>query len=121
VKYGMPRTVKVMGMKVKVVFGKGKADEVAEVSHLGEWVHEADGFRLVGHASSRFGTIGIDSRQSEDQQVDTFVHENLHLMLMLTQADDEDLVFRFTPILIDWLRRNPRAVEYIMQKRLVSW
>lgn len=122
--WGMPRVVNILGQKVRISLGKGKSDEVFQEAHLGEWVHAhegADDEYRVGTFSMRFGRIGIDSRQSDDQLADTFLHENLHAMLRLVQADDEDLVFRLTPVLLDWLRRNPKAVQYLTQKRLVNW
>lgn len=110
-----PRTLKVLGQKVSVKFVK---DVDTAVDGVVGHDHEEKG--RVGHADMRFGLIHVSTLQSDDQFADTYLHETLHAMLMLVGHDDETTVFRVTPVLLDFLRKNPRFVEFIMQKRLVS-
>lgn len=88
----------------------------AEHHHDGE---EDDG--LFGHADHRHSVLAIGDDMSVSQQQDTMLHETLHAVLVYVGKDDEDLVSCLTPPLLDALQRNPRLVEYLMQKRLVSW
>lgn len=114
-----PRTVRVLGQRFQTFVGPNRANVVAAATCDGE--HEDT--ERVGHTNLSKGVCGIDSNQSEDQIADTVLHEWLHVMLMLVGHDDEQLVFRLSPVLLDFIRRNPRAVEYLVggNRRLVRW
>jgi len=109
----MPRSVKVMGQRFTI----------EKYAHINE---EIDGhnFNLLGHADSdeqkiRLTTDGI----GDDRKREVFLHENLHAMVnvaglprdILIDDKDEAAIKRLAPILLLWLRDNPRAVAYLME------
>lgn len=72
-----------------------------------------NGDPLAGHVDLTRGLLTIRTDQSPDQIADTFLHESLHVMLLMVGHDSEELVWRLSPVLLQWLRDNPRAVEYL--------
>lgn len=73
-----------------------------------------DGAYGASHHRANIMLIGTDMAPS--QQADTLLHEALHCMLVQIGADNERLVWRLTPVLLDFIRRNPRAVEFLTAK-----
>jgi hypothetical protein len=78
-----------------------------------------------GHRHEAFGLFVPQERliylrkgMAPDYERQTFLHENLHLIIetanILTD-DEEALVHRLSPILLSWLRENPDAVEYLQE------
>lgn len=65
-------------------------------------------------------TITMCKGQGPDRERTTFVHENLHAMItfggMAQVSGEEDMVTRLAPILLSWLRENPRTVAYLMER-----
>lgn len=96
----MPRVVKVLGQRI-------------EVSHPAH-IESEDG--RVGEADLQHGYIMVGKHQSPDQQKDTFLHEVLHLCALQGGVDDEATVARLAPILLDFMRRNPNAVNYLTER-----
>jgi hypothetical protein len=67
-------------------------------------------------------SIHIAIGMGPEKQRQTFVHENLHLMLEVAGlADaydsDEKLVTRLAPVLLSWIRENPAAMAYLQEQR----
>lgn len=108
-KYPLPTSVKVGPHPYKVA----ASDDVAHATG------EDEG--LFGHVDHRACVITIGSDMSLSQSQDTVLHEALHAVLLYLGKDDEDLVALITPPLLDLLQRNPRMVEYLVQKRVLSW
>ncbi len=104
-----PRLIRVLGQRIQVFTGLNKPDQIGAALH--DTDHRSG---RSGIASIQHGMIGVQSNQSDDQLADTFLHETLHIMLGMVSHDDEDTVFRLTPVLLDFMRRNPRAVEFLM-------
>ncbi len=93
---------------------------VTAVPDVGHVVHDGDE-DLLGHVDHRSGEITLGTDMSASQKQDTLLHELLHAVLDLLGRDDEALVRLMTPPLLDLLQRNPKLVEYLMQRRLISW
>jgi hypothetical protein len=114
-----PPVVRIIGQRVETVYGKRAPAGIAFANEPGA---ATDG--AVGRANIQYGKIAVESDQSEDQQADTALHEWLHIMLLMAGlGHQEEVVNRLSPILLDFLRRNPRAVEYLVGggRRLVRW
>jgi hypothetical protein len=90
---------------------------------------DADAVRATEHRIQSSGIYGaIDHRdlsivlapdQAEGQLRDTLLHEVLHGVMAITGGgvdDEEELVLRITPTLLDTLRRNPELVTYLMDE-----
>lgn len=80
-----------------------------------------------GLYDERTQVIKIDAHLPFERQRETFLHENLHAMMSAGQLDallvaeaeglDEHLVGILAPILLCWMRENPRAVAYLCEVR----
>jgi len=73
---------------------------------------------LDGQFDHRKNEIAVHPGQHPDQQAETLLHEILHAVFGFTKLDDlsndEDVVNRLAPALLDTLRRNPALVMYLM-------
>lgn len=66
-------------------------------------------------------TIHVATGMGPDKERQTFVHENLHLMLEVAGlADaydsDEKLVTRLAPVLLSWIRENRAVMAYLQER-----
>ncbi len=75
---------------------------------------------LAGRCSHRTLTIHVDPDQARSQMRDTLLHEVLHAVANMTALDnewgdeqEEEVILRLAPALLDVLRRNPRLVEFL--------
>ena len=66
--------------------------------------------------------IRLAAKQGPSQRRETFLHECMHgttslagLRVEWGEDRDESCVTRLAPILLDFLRRNPRAVEFLVE------
>ena len=66
--------------------------------------------------------IRLAGKQGPSQLRETLLHESLHAMTSLAglrvewgEDRDESCVTRLAPILLDFLRRNPRVVEFLVE------
>jgi hypothetical protein len=69
--------------------------------------------------------IFISDALGAERQREVFLHENLHAMLSICSLDvviedgtpglSEHLVGILAPVLLDWLRSNPPAYDYLME------
>lgn len=63
--------------------------------------------------------ILITPNQHEDQARDTLLHECLHVIAQQTVTlkiydEQEDLILRWTPVLLGLLRDNPELVDFLL-------
>jgi hypothetical protein len=109
--------VRILGQRIQTFVGPDRVHQT--LAATGERAHHS----AVGIALTQHGVVAIESHQSEDQVADTVLHEWLHVMGVLAGVDSERVVSRLTPILLDFMRRNPRAVEYLLGEpfRVVRW
>jgi hypothetical protein len=63
--------------------------------------------------------IHVAPNLSREASIDTYLHENIHGILSTTgffegdELAEEKFVLAFTPRLLEWIRKNPRALEAI--------
>jgi hypothetical protein len=85
---------------------------VKQAMHPEEHVSEG----LLGFASHQKNQIVVGTMLAPSQQRDTLLHEVLHSLLVQIAMDNERLVWRLAPTLLDFMRRNPRAVDFLTEK-----
>lgn len=95
-----PGTLRILGQRVRVNLRAHVEDD-------------EDGAGRAGHMDIAEGAMTIGTHQSEDQIADTLVHETLHFMLQFIGHDDETMVWRLSPVLLQFLRENPRWYEAV--------
>lgn len=87
------------------------------------WLEAAvrEGSEVYGTTDHAKCLIVVDPKQVLGQRRDTLLHETLHCLTEITGLaselgpdNDERLVRRLTPMLLDVLRNNPRLVAYLM-------
>lgn len=103
-----PKAVQVGPHRYKLQIGR---DAIAKASH-------ADGATLMGWTDKAAHRIAVDPDQSLSSQRDTVLHECLHAIaesvhIGLTPDDEEALVRRLAPALLDLLRRNPKLTAWL--------
>ena len=109
----MPKTTRVMGQKYTVVLKPGLSTEHPHA--------EGMSVDLLGLCDSNAQTIWLEPYQGVDRIRETFLHEHLHAMLGvvgLSSAlgeNEEEVVKRLSPVLFEFLRRNPRAVQFLTE------
>jgi len=109
----MPRVLRLVGQRIKVTLH----DEIDLSADLGP------GAQAYGVWKENDSEILLCKGQSHYRLRNTFVHENLHainatagLDNLLGHEAEEDLVNRMAPVLLSWLRENPRAVAWLQEK-----
>lgn len=75
---------------------------------------------LLGKTRHTRQHLLIGTRQHAEQVRDTLLHECLHVVANQTatlknSVKQEDLILRWTPVLIAMLRDNPELVDYLVQ------
>lgn len=95
------------------------------------WVHEGD-IPDDTHMHKAYGTyneaeqsITLDDSLAFERIRESFLHENLHAMMAVTQLDslleaqsvgfEEHTVSSLAPVLLSWLRDNPQAVAFLSE------
>lgn len=86
----------------------------------GQHVHEA-----YGIYDERPQRISLDKGLPFERQRETLLHESLHAMFSITNLDtilsreaeglDEHIVSVLSPVLLAFLRENPRTVAYLQE------
>ena len=76
---------------------------------------------LYGYTDHLGLVIGIAPGVAEDNQTETLLHEVLHCIIRLmgldwSTEDEEKIIKRLSPLLIDTLRRNPGLVAYLLNQ-----
>jgi hypothetical protein len=108
----LPRSVVVLGQRFKVYHIK---DLSLDASH-GEHSATLD---VLGICDSDEQVIFIEQAQGKDKTAETFLHENLHAIIAMAGlreelADNEEVIVkRLAPIMLDWLRRNPNVYTFL--------
>lgn len=109
----LPRSVLVLGQRFKVHHIKNLRLDPAPGEHA---VH----LDVLGICDSDEQVICIEQLQADDKKAETFLHENLHAILAMAGLRDEfvgdqeeRIVKRMAPIMLDWLRRNPNVYTFL--------
>lgn len=122
---GVPRSVKIMGQRFVVGVTKDlkvavEAETTTDLPGDGEWHHEHELRAVNGVCDSDSQVIAIDAGLGDDKTRETFLHENLHAMLSLAgmKGDldgvaEERVIKRLSPILLLYLRDNPRVYTFL--------
>lgn len=108
----MPRRTTILGQRIWVQMHKNLAVEHPSV--VGEHID------LLGLCDGDAQRIRIDPAQGPDKLRETYLHEHLHAMIGLVGMRDdlqdgveEDIVKRLAPILLLFLRENPRVYTFL--------
>lgn len=117
---GMPRTTKVLGQKFTVKAVKGLT-----VSGHDEQ-HESISLDIIGLCEPTQNTISVDTDMATDRFKEVFLHEHLHALIAMagltrdciTAEQDEAIAKRLAPILLLFLRDNPRVYTFLTGRRL---
>ena len=128
---GMPRRTRIMGQRFAVQPIKDL--KVAEV-HVSPgaldasgWQHgEPEVFNVQGLCDADAQVIQIETEGiGFDRFRETYLHEHLHAMMALgglrdtiSARDDEVIAKRLAPILLQFLRDNPRVYTFLTGRRL---
>lgn len=80
------------------------------------------GVELDGQWQARSLTIVIRPDLAADLEAETLVHEVLHVLFAIAGVEDdageqEAIVTRLSPLLLDTLRRNPLMVRYLLERQ----
>lgn len=110
-----------MGLPAQIQVGAARYVVVAEQRLIDELSVE-DRVDLNGQCDRRRLRIALRPGMAPDREAITVVHEVLHAiteMVGLTDRFDadqeEDIVSRLAPALLDVLRRNPQLVAYLAE------
>lgn len=103
-----PRSFRILGQRYRVDNPKTFKDP-------------EDGESLLGHIDHDYGLVTVSGTQSPDQMAETFLHEVLHALLdkvghgsnQMGAEEHEAMVNRLAPVLLLFLRDNPRVIEYL--------
>lgn len=120
----MPRTVRLLTQAITVRIAPGDLHIIEDAPEEG---HEhASGYQVLGTYDSATNLILLDRNLAADKQRMVFIHENIHAMLDAANLDsilgahakglDEHVCASLAPVLLSWMRENPRAVAYIMER-----
>lgn len=125
----MPRSTRIMGQKflirtaeqVEVPTGRVSAEDLER--HGEGWVHE-EHLQVLGVCDRDQMVIGMTLDTGWDRFRETFLHENLHAMIAKSGMNndilhglEENVVARLSPILLQFVRDNPRALRFLAEKR----
>jgi hypothetical protein len=95
-----------------------------------EWVHgepdeQQHAHRAYGVYNEAEQSITLDRGLRFERARETFLHENLHAVLAISQIDSilsaesdglsEHVVSAVAPVLLAWLRDNPHAVAWLQE------
>lgn len=115
---GTPRRVRLLSQVIRV--------ETAENLHCAEGTDEGlHTHRAYGVYDEAAQSIVLDDAMGFERVRETFLHENLHAMFSVTQLDElltgkrdlnEHVVSVLAPVLLSWLRDNPKAVKFLREK-----
>lgn len=105
----LPKFLRVSGMRIPVREEMGL-----------EHQHEHGSFSAYGVYDPGIQSISLDMLMSPERRKVTLVHEALHAMLnasniVLEEDDEEMLVGRMAPQLLNFLRSNESAILYLQE------
>lgn len=105
----LPRSVLILGQRFKV----------HSIDNL-QTDHDDNGvIDVLGLCDSDDQIIVLEDRQPYDKKAETFLHEQLHAMLAFAGLredlgeHEEAIVKRLSPIMLEWLRRNPSVYTFL--------
>ena len=105
-----PRQVRILSHLVGIAM-------VADLQHEGE--DDEHAHRAYGVFDPGVPAIYLDKASGDERTKVTLVHEALHAMLNISKLDavedEEELVGRLAPVLLDFLRSNKRVVAYLQE------
>ena len=108
---GAPRHTRIMGQRFTIGVHKNLAVEHPSV--VGQTLD------ILGMCDNDSQMIALDPEQGPDKLRETYLHEHLHAMVGLAGMRDmlgtneEDVVKRLSPILLQFLRDNPRVYTFL--------
>lgn len=114
---GTPRFVYIFGRRVRVRHFERTTDITGDLANglLGEAMPDSDIINIAHESAG--DPVGRDSF------TDTLLHECLHMLIAvgalqdtLADGDDERFVKRFSPMLLDFIRRNPELVRWLQRR-----
>lgn len=108
----LPRRVKLLAQTIEV---KQYSQLMADPHGDGQMLN------LDGAWENGDRVISMLKGMHPDAERVTFLHENLHAMcsfgnLIGDHDAEEGVVSRLAPIFLSWMRENPRAVSYLLEK-----
>lgn len=115
----MPTAVRLLSQRIDVTM-----EPDLQIVHMHDNAGDPMMQSVYGSWSSSESVIKIDTNQGFERMHETFLHENLHAMVQVAQIDrmcdgaglsEEAVVSALAPILLAWLRDNPKAVAYITE------
>lgn len=116
-----PATMKIVSQVVSV-------EEVPDLHQEPDDGHEAHPHRAFGVYEAGVQAIWLDKGLTFERQRVTFLHETLHAILDVGSLEalidrsagiglGEHVVTALAPLLLAWLRDNPKAVQYLSEKQ----
>lgn len=120
----MPKTVRLLTQRIAVRIASHDLHIVEEA--VAEGHDHPTGYQVLGTYDSTTNLIMLDRNMDSDRQKQVFLHENIHAMLDMANLDsilgshakglDEHVCASMAPVMLSWLRENPRAVAYLMER-----
>lgn len=106
-------------LPTEVLVGPHRYKLVCDATAIAKASH-AEGSALYGLTDKVRCVITVDPGQARSQLADTVVHESLHCLVALVGADmdlteEERLVRRLSPALLDWMRRNRPLMTWLLE------
>lgn len=105
-----PKHVRILSQRIAVEFVEGLTHEGDDDEHA----HRAYGVFDPGVPG-----IALDKASGPERTKVTLVHECLHAMLNTSKLDEvedeEELVGRLAPVLLDFIRANRGAIAYLQE------
>jgi hypothetical protein len=84
-------------------------------------LNDSDGHPLLGQCDTTATLIELEPDQSLQRLRDTVLHECIHAMATAADLGDEnteeDWAARLTPYLLDFMRRNPSLLEWLLTEQ----
>ena len=105
-----PKFLRILGQRIAVTTVVGLTHEDEEDDHA---------HRAYGVFDPAEPSIAMDKDMGSERRKVTLVHEGLHAMLNTAKLDsvedEEELVGRLSPILLDFIRANRGAIAYLQE------
>ena len=119
----LPKRIRLLSQRISVREVEGLHLPCTTESVEGVDTHHAH--PAYGVYDERDQTISLDAHLPFERQRETFMHEVLHAILSTSQLDsllngeneglDEHVVAVVAPIMLAFLRENPRSVAYLCE------
>lgn len=107
-----PKHVRILGQRIAV-------STVENLMHESDEEGDDHGHRAYGVFDPSLPAIYLDKASGVERTKVTLVHESLHAMLNTSKLDnvedEEDLVSRLSPVLLDFIRANKGVIAYLQE------